>query len=287
MDAALVVARFAHFVSLMSLFGAFAYACALSPPGLAPELDPYLRKAAPPLAALALASALVWVALVARAMLEGALDLDGFVSVVAETSFGHVWLARLPVLAALLGLALFARGRRRTLAVVAAAALASLALVGHAVMQTGAIGVLHRANHGVHLLLTGGWLGSLPPFLLSLAAFGRSSHRAEALAAMMRFSRVGHYAVAGIFLSGALDVALTTGAWPWPPVTPYRLGLDSKILVVAAMTALALANRYVLAPRIGRSSRARAALAAGAVAEIALAAVAIALVSAFATFDPA
>ncbi len=52
------------------------------------------------------------------------------------------------------------------------------------------------------------------------------------------------------------------------------------------MTALALVNRYVLAPRLGRSAGARAALAAGAVAETALAALAVALVSAFATLDP-
>ena len=286
MDVALAAARFAHFVSLMSLFGALVYATALSPLGLAPELAPYLRKTAAPLASLALASALAWGLLVARAMLEGTLDLDGFASVLTDTSFGVVWLVRLPLLAALLALALFAGRRWRTLAVVAGMSLASLALVGHAVMQTGAWGVLHRANHGAHLFLTGGWLGALPLFLVSLRAYAGNSHRTEALSAMMRFSRVGHYAVAGIFLTGAVDVALTTHALPWPPSTPYRLGLDSKILVFAAMTALALFNRYALAPKMGRSAWARHALAAGAAAEIALAACAVALVSVFATLDP-
>jgi putative copper resistance protein D len=286
MDTALIAARFVHFASLMSLFGALVYTSALSPAALAPALDPYLRRVAAPLAALALASALAWGALVARSMLDGEWDLDGFLSVFTDTSFGHVWLVRLPLLAALLGLTLFADARWRAPAIAAGAALASLALVGHAAMQTGATGVLHRLNHAAHLLLTGGWFGGLPPFLLSLGAFARDSHRAEALAAMRRFSRVGHYVVAAIFLTGALDVALTTHAVPWPPDTPYRLGLDSKILVVAAMTGLALVNRYGLAPRIGRSGRARAALAAGAVAETALAAAAVALVSAFATLDP-
>jgi putative copper resistance protein D len=287
MDWALAAARFAHFFSLMSLFGALAYASALSPLGLAPELAPNLRKTSAPLAALALASALVWAALVARAMLGGTLDLDGLFSVLAETSFGAVWLVRLALLAGLLALALFAGRRWRTLTVAAGLSLASLALVGHAVMQTGALGLLHRANHATHLLLTGGWLGALPLFLVSLRAYAQNSHRAEALSAMMRFSRVGHYAVAGIFLTGALDVALTTHALPWPPSTPYRLGLDSKILVFAAMTALALFNRYGLAPRMGRSAWAKHALAAGAAAEIALAAGAVALVSVFATLDPA
>ena len=287
MDWALAAARFAHFVSLMSLFGALVYATVLSPAALAPKLAPYLSNTAAPLAALALASALGWAALVARAMLGGELDLDGFVSVLTGTSFGAVWLVRLPVLAALLALTLLAGRRWRSLAVAAGLSLASLALVGHAVMQTGALGVLHRANHATHLLLTGGWLGGLPPFLISLSAYARNSHRAEALAAMMRFSRVGHYAVAGIFLTGALDVALTTRSLPWPPSSPYRIGLDSKITVFAVMTALALFNRYALAPRIGRSAGARHALAAGAAAEIALAACAVALVSVFATLDPA
>ena len=40
-------------------------------------------------------------------------------------------------------------------ALASAAVLASLGLVGHAAMQTGAEGVLHRANHAVHLLTTG------------------------------------------------------------------------------------------------------------------------------------
>ena len=287
MDWALAAARFAHFVSLMSLFGALVYASALSPLGLAPKLTPYLRKTSAPLAALALASALAWGLLVTRAMLGGELDLDGLASVLTETSFGVVWVVRLPLLTALLALALFAGQRWRTLAVAAGLSLASLALVGHAVMQSGAPGLLHRANHAVHLLLTGGWLGALPPFLVSLRAYALNSHRSEALSAMMRFSRVGHYAVAGIFLTGALDVALTTQAVPWPPSTPYRLGLDSKILVFAAMTALALFNRYALAPRIARSAWARHGLAAGAAAEIALAACAVALVSVFATLDPA
>jgi putative copper resistance protein D len=286
-DAALVVARFAHFVSLMSLFGALAYASALSPPGLAPALAPSLRKAAPALAALALASAIAWGLLVARAMLDGALDVDGVVSVFTQTAFGPIWLVRLALLAALLGLTLIPGRPWRTLTVAAGLALASLALVGHAAMQSGALGWLHRANHAVHLIVTGGWLGGLPPFVLSLRAFSCSAQRADALAAMRRFSTVGHFAVAVIFLSGATDVALTSRAWPWPPDTPYRLGLDGKILIFAVMTGLALGNRYLLAPRIGRSPSARAALAAGAVAETALAAAAVALVSAFATFDPA
>ena len=92
--------------------------------------------------------------------------------------------------------------------------------------------------------------------------------------------------VAAVFVSGALDVAMTVHAVPLPANTPYRVGLDAKILVVCAMTALALFNRYVLAPRIGRSATAARALAVGTIVQTALALAAISLVSAFATFNP-
>jgi hypothetical protein len=59
----------------------------------------------------------------------------------------------------------------------------------------------------------------------------------------------------------------------------------ARFLHFAATTTLALVNRYVLAPKIGRSAVAARARAAGAGAEIVLALAAIALVSAFATFD--
>ena len=52
-----------------------------------------------------------------------------------------------------------------------AALLASLGLVGHAAMQTGVEGVRHRANHAVHLLTTGAWIGGLVPFVMCLDAY--------------------------------------------------------------------------------------------------------------------
>ena len=286
MDLALVVARFLHFATTLTLFGASFFAAALAPASLAPDLKPLMRRLAPSLALLALASALAWLFFVARDMAGDDFDLPTFWEVVTDTSFGRVWQARLALLVLLAIAALWPDRRWRTPAVVGALCVASLGLVGHAAMQEGALGVAHRLNHATHLLAVSAWLGGLPLFLVSLRCFLGVRARRDALAAMMRYSRAGHFAVAIVFVSGALDVAMTSGTLPWPPVTPYRLGLTVKIAVYFTMVALALVNRYVLAPRISRDAAAARALAAGAVAEIALALTAIALVSAFATFNP-
>jgi putative copper resistance protein D len=278
-DLGLVVARFVHFVATMGLFGACVFSAALAPAALRPALQPHLRRFGPPLALLAWLSALCWFVLVARNM-AGTLDFEGLANVLFGTSFGLVWLGRLALLTALL----VSRGIARL--ALAGAAVASLALVGHAAMQDGGLGVAHRANHALHLLAVACWLGGLPLFLVALRLFREAPQRRDALVAMRNFSRIGHFVVATILVSGALDVAMTSQALPWPPTTPYRQGLALKVGVFLAMTGLALVNRYVFAPWAGRRPAAGRALAAGAVVEIALALVALALVSAFATQDP-
>jgi copper resistance protein D len=61
----------------------------------------------------------------------------------------------------------------------------------------------------------------------------------------------------------------------------------AKLVIVAIMIALALFNRFVLAPRIKTSANALATLRATSLAEIVLGCVVIVLVSVFALFDPA
>ncbi len=285
MDAALVAARFVHFAATMTLFGATFYAAALAPPSPIADLAALLRRLAPTFALLSLASAAAWLVFVARDMADGELDYDTVSEVFWGTAFGRVWQARLVILILLTIATLRPDRRWRAPALVSGLAVASLGLVGHAAMQTGALGLAHRLNHAAHLLLTSYWLGGLPPFLVCLRSF--TCGRRDTLGAMMRFSRIGHFAVPGILLTGAVDVAMTTGALPWPPHSPYRVGLLVKILVFLVMTAVALGNRYILAPRLAGSALAARALAAGAYVEIALALTAISLVSAFARFDPA
>ncbi len=174
-----------------------------------------------------------------------------------------------------------------TIAILSGLTLASLALVGHAAMQTGVEGVLHRANHAVHLLTAGAWLGGLIPFVFCRDAYAANHLRADAVSAMTRFSFTGHFVVAAVVATGIVNIALISGRAPLPPLTPYRALLDIKIGLVAIMIGLAVFNRYALTPRLGSDAAALAALRATSIAEVALGTAAVALVSVFGLLDPA
>ena len=125
-----------------------------------------------------------------------------------------MWRVRLALLALLVVAVLRPGPRWGFPAGVAGLATASLGLVGHAAMQEGLIGAAHRLNHALHLMAAAAWLGGLPPFLVCLALFTGSGGRRDALAAMRRFSRLGHVVVAAALASGALNVAMTSGCAP-------------------------------------------------------------------------
>jgi putative copper resistance protein D len=287
MNVALVLSRFVHFASLMTLFGAWLFVSALAPPSLTAGLSAPFRRIAPLLALLSLASALAWLVFVARDMAGDHFDLDALSEVFWGTAFGKVWQARLVILALLVVALLRPDARGLAPALFAGLAVATLGLVGHAAMQDGLYGAAHRLNHALHLLATSAWIGGLAPFLACLALCRRPQRRRDALEAMRRYSRAGHFWVPVVFVTGAFDVAMTTHVLPWPPTSPYRIGLCSKASVFLLMTALALINRYVFAVRAGRAPAAARALGLGAFAEILLGLSAVALVSVFATYDPA
>ena len=288
---ALVLCRFAHFLAAMLTFGASAFLWLYAPERVRGELSPAVRRLAVIASVVALVTAILWLALESASMADdwsAALDPGAIGAVLAETAFGHAWAAHLILAAALVAVVVFEpRARWGLTAVASAALLASLGLTGHAAMQTGAEGVLHRLNHAVHLLTAGAWIGALVPFMMCLGAYERGDLRREAVRAMTRFSFWGHFIVAAIVLTGAVNIALTAGRLPIPPDTPYRALLDAKIAIVAAMISLALLNRYVLAPQLKPNSRAFAVLRATSTAEVALGAVTVALVSVFALLDPA
>jgi putative copper resistance protein D len=219
---------------------------------------------------------------------SAALDPGAVGAVLTDTAFGHVWVTHLTLAAALVAVVVFGpRARWPAIAEATAALLASLGFVGHAVMQTDSAGVLHRANHALHLLGAGAWVGGLFPFVMCLRAYQRDDLRKDAVRATMSFSFWGQFIVAAIILSGVVDIALTSGHPPIPPTTPYRALLVAKILVVAIMISLALLNRFVLMPRLNRGATALAILRVTTAAEVALGCVVVALVSVFALLDPA
>ncbi len=290
MEAALALCRFAHFAAAMTLFGATAFVVALAPSDLARAFRSATRAIAAAAIPIAALSALVWLALESASMVgdwSALVDPESIGAFVTDTAIGAVWLWRL-VLAAALVVALALGRARPTLALVVGAALqlASLGLVDHAAMQGGAVGALHRGNDGLHLLATAAWLGGLPMFALCLRAYRDPSLSAAALTAMRRFSFWGHFDVAIVVLTGVANVALTSGLGGLAPTTPYRMLLVAKFVLVATMVALALVNRYVLAPRLAPEAPALRTLMKTSLAEVVLGAAVVALVSLFGLLDP-
>jgi putative copper resistance protein D len=288
---ALALCRFAHFLAAMLAFGMSAYLWLYAPERLRLALSPVVRRLALIASLGALITAVAWLALESASMADdwsAAIDPEAIGAVLTDTAFGHAWAAHLILAAALVAVVIFEPSARWVATAVASAALlASLGLVGHAAMQTGAEGILHRVNHAVHLLTAGAWIGGLVPFAMCLSAYRRDDLRKDAVRAMMSFSFWGQFIVAAIVLSGAVNIALTSGRAPIPPTTPYRALLVAKIISVGIMIALAIVNRYVLAPSLKSSATALAALRLTSAAEVALGCVVIALVSVFALLDPA
>jgi copper resistance protein D len=287
---ALALCRFAHFLAAMLAFGMSAYLWAYAPERLQLALSPVVRRLALIASLVAFITAIAWLALESAAMAEdpsAAIDPEAIAAVLTDTAFGHVWAADLVLAAALVAVVAFSRAGWGATSLVSAALLASLGLIGHAAMQTGAEGALHRANHAVHLMAAGAWIGGLVPFAMCLRAYERDDLRKDAVRAMAGFSFWGQLIVAAIVLTGVVNIALTSRHPPLPPTTPYRTLLIVKLLLVAIMISLALFNRFVLAPRIKTSANALATLRATSLAEIALGCVVVALVSVFALLDPA
>jgi putative copper resistance protein D len=287
---ALIFCRFAHFASTMALFGATAFLGFLAPSRLVGRLDRTIRTLGVTMAIFAVATAVAWLLLEAGEMGEGwgdVLDPGVVASVLSGTAFGRVWIGRLALGAVLAGLVILAPTRRRAAAILSGLFLATLGLIDHASMREGAMGVLERLNQAAHLTCGGFWVGSLPPLLFSLPCLRDAAVRREAGVALRRFSRLGHFAVAGIFVTGAVNTTIILGRLPIDLASPYQLLLDVKIAVVVAMTAIALFNRYLLVPRLAISPESSLrALVETTIVEIVLGGAVLALVSAFATFEP-
>jgi copper resistance protein D len=288
---ALALCRFAHFLAAMLAFGMSAYLWTYAPERLRLALSPVARRLALIASVLALITAVAWLALESASMAadwSAASDPGAIGAVLTDTAFGHAWALRLALAVALVAVVAFGpRARWAATSLLSAALLASLGLVGHAAMQTGAEGVLHRANHAVHLMAAGAWIGGLVPFVMCLRAYERDDLRKDAVRAMTGFSFWGQFVVAAIVLTGVVNIALTSHHPPVPPTTPYRALLVAKLVIVASMILLALFNRFVLAPRLKAGANALTTLRATSAAEVALGCVVIALVSVFALLDPA
>ena len=268
LEAGLVSFRFLHYAALMALFGVslfpfYAYPSRVGDPPA--RLDRWLQLTLTTAAFVALLSAIFWLLCTVANMadtLSAAFDWDQAWSVLSETSFGAVWVARLALLAVLLGVtgvrmaSVTQRPDRLTL-VLCAGALASLAGVGHTQVNDGMARLIHMSADGAHLLAAGAWLGGLMAlaYILAMARWQPSpDHGLDASGVLLRFSGMGYVAVAVLIGSGLLNSWFLVGSFANLARTPYGQLLLVKLCLFTGMLALAALNRYWLLPSLMREN---------------------------------
>ena len=280
MNEALVLCRFLHFTVVLMLFGAWLFRPLLLN-GEALALDRQLTRLTRWLTAIALASGIAWALLITASMAgsaAAAFDVDTVALVLGNTFFGQVWRWHLLINALLL--ALLFTPWRSNLALrlgLSGALLATLAPVGHGAMLDGLSGQLLILNQVIHLTCVAAWLGGL---LLLVMILRQPSQPREVL---RRFSGVGYWLVAGLLITGLINVRVLTGQWwPTPLFSGFALILLIKAALVVGMLALALFNRL----RIDDCEQRMGALKRSVVLEWLLGMGAVAAVSLLGTLPP-
>jgi putative copper resistance protein D len=272
MEEALYACRFVQFTSAMVVFGSSAFrfyglSGAAPPASTVAAFDGWFRRVALASAILALLAGVALLLCQSAAMAGApgaALDPATVTAVLFETRFGRVWCWHL-LFAIFLVLACLGSPCRRqpVILVLSLFLLASLGWIGHAAMHEGAARIAHELNQTVHLLAAGLWLGGLVPlgWLLRRArATQDDAGITLTLDAIRHFSQMGYVAVALIAVTGALNSLLLVGSLGAMVGTPYGRLLAFKILLFLAMIAVALVNRFHLAPRLSHDAGALGAL---------------------------
>lgn len=242
MSEALVLCRFVHFIVVLMLFGAWLFRPLLLKDE-ALQVDRHLARLARWLAAVALVSGVVWALLITASMADSAtavFDADTVALVLGNTFFGQVWRWHLLINAVLLAL-LFTpwRSSMPLRLGLSALLLATLAPVGHGAMLDGLNGQLLILNQIVHLTCVAAWLGGL--WLLVMILRQPTEPMREVL---RRFSGIGYALVAGLLITGLINVRVLTGQWwPTPLFSGFALILLVKAMIVLGMLGLALFNR--------------------------------------------
>jgi putative copper resistance protein D len=242
MTSAMVLCRFLHFTVVLMLFGTWVFRPLLL--GRETALDQPLARIGHWLAAVALASGIGWLLLVTASMAgswDAAFEPSTLRLVLSRTFFGQVWTWHLLFNALLLVLLLTSlRANVPLRLLLSSLLLVTLAPIGHGAMLDGIEGQLLILNQLIHLACVGAWLGGL--MLLVMILRRPAGHSIKAL--LRRFSGVGYGLVAGLLISGLINIRVLTGAfWPTPLLSGFALILLIKVSLVVAMLGLALFNR--------------------------------------------
>ncbi len=276
----LVLCRFVHFIVVLLMFGACVFRPWLLGAKPQPVLDRQLLRLTRGLAWTALASGVIWLMLITVSMAgswAAALEPSTVKLVLGKTFFGQVWTWHL-MLNGLLAIALMTAWKAPRLPLITLL-LMTLAPVGHGAMLDGLSGQLLILNQVVHLMCVGAWLGGL----LLLVMILRQSNRYELAPVLRRFSGVGYGLVAGLLVTGLINVRVLTGQlWPTPLFSGFALILLIKVMLVLGMLALALLNRL----RLDRCEQQLGSLKVSVMVEWLLGVCAVAAVSLLGTLPP-
>lgn len=277
----MVLCRFLHFTVVLMLFGAWVFKPLLLQHDT--TLDKPLARISRWLVTVALVSGLGWLLLVTASMAgagAAAFDPATLQTVLGRTFFGQVWRWHLLINGLLLVVLLTPLRASRPLQIMLAGLLlATLAPVGHGAMLEGVQGQLLILNQLLHLTCVSVWLGGLMLLVMIL----RNPHEHHLNPLLRRFSGVGYGLVAGLLITGLINVRALTGAfWPTPLLSGFALILLIKVALVGAMLGLALFNRL----RIDDCDQRRATLRISVTLEWLLGMGAVATVSLLGTLPP-
>lgn len=280
--------RFLHFLALMLAFGWTYYCAWLAPSTFRPVLTRRFQGLQRYVLVLNAFSATLMFAVLGGQMGDGWADVfrPEIWQAVATTRTGSILLWQAVMAWITIGLMLMQPRRvQGLLLILIVIQLLLLAGVGHAAMNEGVPGVLQRTNHALHLLCAAGWLGGLLPLLYCIR-LSAGRWRTAAIYTMMRFSRYGHLAVAGVLVTGVVNSWLIQGQL-LAPDSLYGSMLLFKCALVTLMVAIALVNRYVLVPRMRTGgSPAQQLFIRMTQGEMVLGVLVLATVSLFATLEP-
>jgi len=267
-DAGLIVARFLHYAAVTTLAGAsffplYAYGRGGGPRsyGLHRSFQRVLFVAAN----VALFSGILWFIFAVANMsdrLDGVLDPEMLSTVLADTTFGKVWIGRL-ILTIVIIVVIWNRFDSESsprssviVPVLAAALLVSLAGVGHSQVEEGIAGAIHIVSDAAHLLAAGAWLGGLVPLVLLLSTDRRDREPwavAELDGVLMRFSGMGYVAVATLVGTGLINSWYLVGNFTGLLTTQYGQLLLTKLALFAGMLSLAAINQFWLVPSMSKA----------------------------------
>ena len=247
MDAANIVVRLAQYASLLSLFGLAAFAA------YAPRAAVFLTRAPwiAGLGLLALLASAISLLVLAATMAgdpNGATDPTTLWTVISGTAAGWAWSARM--LAVLLTLGCAKLRNPYPLLATSGIAVASLAWTGHAAADAGIPGAVHALADILHLFAAGVWVGALVAFLRLIFHGGKAIQ--DTATALAGFAGVGSIVVAALLGTGLINLVYLA---PWRPLpelttTPWGWLLITKLILFAAMFAMAAINRFILTPRL-------------------------------------